>query len=61
MEIAKAALIGDISIYNLEGILRSDSPDAWFEALVHCQARVPERSLRVDAARSLSGLLTRVL
>lgn len=61
MQAAKAALIEDITIYNLEGILRSPQPEAWFETLIACEPRVPERSLRVDAARAIAMAASRLL
>jgi hypothetical protein len=51
MRATKAALINDVSIYNLEGILRSPRPEAWFETLISCEAAVPERSLKIEAVR----------
>ncbi len=51
MQAAKASLIDDVAIYNLEGILRSRRPEAWFETLMSCDAVVPERSHKADAAR----------
>lgn len=51
MQAAKAALIDDVAIYNLEGILRHPRPEAWFEALLSCEAAVPERSYKTDTAR----------
>jgi len=51
MQAAKAALIDDVAVFNLEGILRSPRPEEWFEALMNCEPVVPERSAKVDAMR----------
>jgi hypothetical protein len=61
MQAAKAALIDDISIYNLEGILRSPQPEAWFDALVSCEAAVPERSVKTDAARFAMQVISKLI
>lgn len=53
MQAAKAALINDISIYNLEGILRSPQPEKWFDVLLSCEAIVPEKSNKVDFIRKI--------
>jgi hypothetical protein len=44
VQAALSAGIRDISIYNLEGILESSDPRAWFEALRGARPRVPPRS-----------------
>ncbi|MEW5947567.1 MAG: hypothetical protein AB1742_15365 [bacterium] len=51
MRAAKAALIEDVAIYNLEGILRGGKPEKWFEALVAAEPEIPRRSPKVDAFR----------
>jgi hypothetical protein len=61
IQAAKAALIDDITIYNLEGILRSKQPEAWFEMLLEAEPLAPPRSHAVDAVRALGGLLSKVL
>ena len=61
MKAAKAALIDDITIYNLEGILRSPRPGAWFDMLLEAEPEAPERSLRVDMVRSAAKAAVRLL
>lgn len=61
IQAAKAALIDDITIYNLEGILRSAQPEAWFDMLHEAEPLAPPRSHAVDAVRALGGLLSKVL
>ena len=51
---ALSAGIRDISIYNLEGVLDSDDPAAWLEALHGAGPAVPPRSDR--AARFLAAM-----
>lgn len=60
MQAVKAALIEDISIFNLEGILRSDRPEEWFETLIECEPKTPERSLKIDAWHNLGRFISRV-
>lgn len=61
VEAAKAALIEDITIYNLEGILKSPQPEAWFEMVLETEPRVPARSFAVDAVRAAARLGSKVL
>jgi len=61
MKAAKAALIDDISIYNLEGIIRSDRPEEWFETLKEAEAETPPRSIKVDAAHSAARFAVKFL
>ena len=57
MQAAKAALIDDVTIYNLEGILRYGKPEEWFETLLQCEPKIPPRSLKIDVVRSaLQGI-----
>ncbi|HOO55851.1 MAG TPA: hypothetical protein PLN69_03445 [bacterium] len=51
MRAAKAAGVEDISIYNLEGIMSSDRPEAWFESLLNCETAVPDYSLKSNIMR----------
>ena len=50
VEASLAAGIRDISIYNLEGILTSEDPRSWMDALAGARPRVPERSRKVSGA-----------
>jgi len=61
MQAVKAALIDDISIYNLEGILRSPRPEEWFETLIAAEPKTPERSLKVDIAHGLGRIAAKLL
>jgi len=61
MQAAKAALIEDISIYNLEGILRSPRPEEWFETLIGCEARAPEPDPRADVFKFITNAAARLL
>lgn len=60
IQAAKAALIEDIAIYNLEGILRSPKPEEWFDTLITAEPKIPPRSLKVDAARALAQMVSRL-
>lgn len=53
---AKAALMEDISIFNLEGILRSPRPEEWFEMFHSVEPRIPDHSLKAELA--LRAILT---
>ncbi|HOO55852.1 MAG TPA: hypothetical protein PLN69_03450 [bacterium] len=61
MQAVKAALIEDISIFNLEGIVRSPQPEAWFETLIECEAAVPQKSLKVNAVRKMLQAASKIL
>jgi len=41
---AKAAGIDDVAIFNLEGILKSSDPAAWFQAAIDAPAQIPRRT-----------------
>ncbi len=62
--IAKAAGIGDIALYNLEGILHSADPAAWFQMAQDAPPQVPERTPwadRVERQRRRAMLVLRWL
>ncbi len=61
MQAVKAALIEDVSIFNLEGILRSDRPEEWFETLIECEPKTPGRSLKIDAYHNIGKFISRIL
>jgi hypothetical protein len=61
MQAAKAALVDDIAIYNLEGILRSPKPEEWFETLLSCEARVPAPDFRADTFKHITNIASRLI
>ncbi|MEW6201103.1 MAG: hypothetical protein AB1546_03955, partial [bacterium] len=60
-EAVKAALIDDVAIYNLEGIMRSRMPERWFETLLEAVPSVPERSFKVNVFREIIKYAVRIL
>jgi len=61
MQAAKAALIEDIAIYNLEGILRSKKPEEWFDTLLNAEPHIPERSAKIDTFRKLTQFAASII
>lgn len=65
VQAALAAGVRDLSIYNLEGILSSENPRQWFEAIRGARPRVPPRSgkvaLALAAGRNIYPLLGRLV
>ena len=62
VQAALAAGVQDIAVFNLDGILDSEKPEAWFEMLAGAEPRKPAFSIKADALRrggvAVSGLLT---
>lgn len=59
MQAAKAAGVEDITIYNLEGILRSARPEEWFETLLSAEPKEPGHSVRAEALRAVCAAVAR--
>lgn len=56
-----AAGIGDITVFCLEGILKHEKPESWFEMLRGTEPAVPPRAKRVERFRSLGSKLYRIV
>ncbi|HOX28361.1 MAG TPA: hypothetical protein PLQ76_04310 [bacterium] len=61
VQAVKAALIDDVSVFNLEGILRSDKPEEWFEMIIGAEANVPEISVKANVFRLVLQAASAVL
>ncbi|MFQ5415948.1 MAG: hypothetical protein ACE5FL_02755 [Myxococcota bacterium] len=48
---AKAAGVEDIAIFNLEGIMNREDPDAWLRAVIDAEPEVPVSSRRAERLR----------
>ncbi|MGB4682343.1 MAG: hypothetical protein WBH65_07475 [Dethiobacteria bacterium] len=55
-----AAGIDDIAVFCLEGILKHNRPESWFEMIRGTAPAVPPRSRRVERLRKLGRLLYRL-
>jgi len=58
---ARAAGIDDITIFNLEGILKSPDPAAWFQVAVDTPPRIPRRTAWAAKARAQRRRLARTI
>ena len=58
---AKAAGIGDVAIFNLEGILRSPDPAAWFQVALDTPPRVPRPTPWASKERAARRRLARAI
>ena len=61
VEAALAAGIEDISVFCLEGVLKHDFPERWFEMILNAAPAVPRRSVKMNLFRSAGRLLHRLL
>ncbi len=57
--VAKAAGIDDIAVFNLEGILHSPDPAAWFQVAIDTPPQVPRRTAWAASERSRRRRLAR--
>ncbi len=61
MQAVKAALIEDISVFCLEGMLRSPRPEEWLEKLTTCVAAHPKTSMKAELFYSLCSSAAKII
>lgn len=61
VQIVKSAGIEDIGIYNLEGILKSEKPEEWFEMVINAQAKIPAETFKIKFLRKFLKFLFRII
>ncbi len=61
VEAALAAGIDDIAVFCLEGILKYERPEAWFEMIRSAEPKAPRRSGKMNLIRAAGRLLYRII
>lgn len=61
VQAVKSAGINDIAIYNLEGILKSEKPEEWFELVLNTEPKIPPPTLKIKIFRKFIKNLAKII